>query len=87
LRRQEVNRNPEAQDARGISNQEPGKERPDVPPGRELRKAKRRVTPEEKKGQERNEEEIRNRQVGNAAVIDEKRNNYINGGEFDDEKK
>jgi hypothetical protein len=87
LRRHEVDGNSETQHARGIPDQECEKERPDVTPRTELRTAERRVTPDEKKGQERNEEEIRYRQVGNAAVIDEKRNNYINGGELDDEKK
>lgn len=50
LRRQEVDGNSETQDARGIPNQERGKEWPDVTPRSELRTAERRVTPDEKKG-------------------------------------
>jgi hypothetical protein len=52
-----------------------------------LRKAERRVAPEEKKGQERDDEEIGNRQIGNATVTDEQRNNYIHSCELGGEKK
>lgn len=87
LRRQEVNRDSEAHDAYGIANEDGGEERPEVTPGSKLRKAERRVTPQQEKRPERSEQNIRNRQIGNAAVINEHRNNYKNSGELEGEKK
>jgi len=87
LRRQEVNRDSEAHDAYGIANEDGGEERPEVTPRSELRKAERLVTPQQQKRSERSEQNIRNRQIGNAAVIDEQGNNYKNSGELDGEKK
>ncbi len=83
LRRQEVNCDSEAHYANGIPKEDSGEEWPDVAQLSELRKVERRVTPEEEKCQERGDKEVRNWQVGDAAVIDEQRNNYKNDGKLD----
>jgi hypothetical protein len=87
FRSQEVNGDSEADDADSIANKDGGEVWPDVVPVSELREVERGITPKDEKGQERDDQEIRNRQVWDATEIDEQRDNHKNGGELDNEKK
>src|SRR5437899_253140 len=63
LRRQQIDRDPEAHKANSIASQNSGKKLPGVSPGSELRKVKRRITPQQKKRQQCGDQQVRNRQV------------------------
>ena len=86
LRRQQIDRDPQPHKANSVASQNSWQKRAGVSPRSELREVKRRITPEQKKRQQRGNQQVRNRQVWNPAVVNEQGNDHKYRREFQSEK-